>query len=84
MGSMSLFHWIIVGAIILLLFGGRNKISDLMGDMAKGIKSFKKGMADEDTAAAQPQPQPREPVRSIDHQPMPTASDKTVEVRKVG
>ena len=83
MGSMSLFHWIIVGAIVLLLFGGRNKISDLMGDVAKGIKSFKKGMSDDDTVTTTSQSGPREPVRAIDHQAMPTTSDK-VEVRKVG
>lgn len=85
MGSMSLFHWIIVGAIVLLLFGGRNKISDLMGDVAKGIKSFKKGMTEDDATATTAQPPSREPMRSIDHQAMPTttASDK-VEVRKVG
>ena len=43
MGSMSWIHWVIVLAIGLLLFGGKGKISDLMGDVAKGIKSFKKG-----------------------------------------
>ena len=48
MGSFSLVHWIIVLAVILLLFG-RGKVSELMGDVAKGIKSFKKGMADDDT-----------------------------------
>jgi sec-independent protein translocase protein TatA len=49
MGSFSLWHWIIVGVVVLLLFGGRGKISSLMGDFAQGIKAFKKGMA-EDTA----------------------------------
>ena len=48
MGSFSIWHWLIVLAIILVLFG-RGKIPELMGDVAKGIKSFKKGMADEDT-----------------------------------
>jgi sec-independent protein translocase protein TatA len=47
MGSFSIWHWIIVLAIVLLLFG-RGKIPELMGDVAKGIKSFKKGMSDED------------------------------------
>jgi len=42
MGSMSIWHWIIVLAVGLLLFGGRGKISELMGDFAKGIKSFKR------------------------------------------
>ena len=64
MGGLSIWHWVIVLVVVLLLFG-RNKISDLMGDMAKGIKAFKKGMSDEDTAAAAP---PRDP-KSIDHQP---------------
>ena len=51
MGSLSIWHWLIVGAVLLLVFGGRGKISDLMGDVAKGIKSFKKGMADEEADA---------------------------------
>lgn len=46
MGSFSLMHWIILGVIVLLLFG-KGRISDVMGDVAKGIKSFKKGMADD-------------------------------------
>ena len=46
---MSLTHWLVVIVIALLLFG-RGKISDLMGDLAKGIKSFKKGMAEDDEA----------------------------------
>jgi sec-independent protein translocase protein TatA len=42
----------VVGAIVLLLFGGKGKISDIMGDVAKGVKSFKKGMADDDEKPA--------------------------------
>jgi sec-independent protein translocase protein TatA len=53
MGSFSIWHWLIVLVVVLLLFG-RGKIPELMGDMAKGIKSFKKGMSDEDTAAEDP------------------------------
>jgi sec-independent protein translocase protein TatA len=49
-GSFSIWHWLIVLAVVLLLFG-RGKIPELMGDVAKGIKNFKKGMSDEDTAA---------------------------------
>ena len=45
MGSLSIWHWLLVILVVVLLFG-RGKISDLMGDVAKGIKSFKKGMAD--------------------------------------
>jgi sec-independent protein translocase protein TatA len=49
MGSLSIWHWIVVIAVVLLLFG-RGKISELMGDVAQGIKAFKKGMSDEETA----------------------------------
>ena len=54
MGSFSIWHWIVVVVLFLLLFGGRGKISELMGDFAQGIKSFKKGMQDEDTAKTEP------------------------------
>jgi sec-independent protein translocase protein TatA len=54
MGSLSLWHWLIVIAVVALLFGGRGKISELMGDVAKGVKSFKKGLADDDTAPPKP------------------------------
>ncbi|MBB6466674.1 twin-arginine translocase TatA/TatE family subunit [Aminobacter carboxidus] len=47
MGSFSIWHWLIVLVVVLLLFG-RGKIPELMGDMAKGIKSFKKGMSDDE------------------------------------
>ncbi len=49
MGAMSIWHWLIVLVIVVLLFG-RGKISEVMGDVAKGIKSFKKGMADDEVA----------------------------------
>lgn len=65
MGSLSIWHWLIVGAIILLVFGGRGKVSEMMGDVAKGIKAFKKGMADDDTADAA---KAEAPIKTIDHQ----------------
>jgi sec-independent protein translocase protein TatA len=46
---MSIWHWLVVGIIILVLFGGRGRVSDLMGDLAKGIKSFRKGLAEDDS-----------------------------------
>ena len=70
MGGTSIWHWIVVGLIVVLLFG-RGKISDMMGDVAKGIKAFKKGMSEDDTAAAATPAQPgptTEPVRTIEHQ----------------
>ncbi|MBN8830124.1 MAG: twin-arginine translocase TatA/TatE family subunit [Sphingomonadales bacterium] len=59
MGSFSALHWIIVVLVVVLLFGG-GRISGLMGDVAKGIKSFKKGLADdEDEAASSAKPAQR-------------------------
>lgn len=54
MGTFSIWHWVIVLAVVLILFGGKGKISALMGDFGKGLKSFKKGMKDdkEDVADA--------------------------------
>jgi sec-independent protein translocase protein TatA len=57
MGSMSIWHWLVVGVLVLLLFG-KGRFSDMMGDVAKGLKSFKKGMSEEDEPAP-PQPAPR-------------------------
>ena len=91
MGSMSIIHWIILGAVLLLFFGGKNKISDVMGDVAKGIKSFKKGLSDDDEA--KPAVRPIEPVRTMDQfpQPVPSAAPQPVahgdvapETRKAG
>jgi sec-independent protein translocase protein TatA len=68
MGSLSIWHWIVVIAVVLLLFG-RGKISDLMGDVAQGIKAFKKGMQDDDKVAEK-----ADPVKSIDHNASPQAA----------
>jgi sec-independent protein translocase protein TatA len=55
MGSFSLWHWLVVIILILLLFG-RGRISDMMGDIGKGLKSFKQGMAEDED-----KPKPAEP-----------------------
>ena len=52
MGFGSWWHWVILLVVVLVLFGGKGKVSDLMGDVAKGIKSFKKGLADDPADAA--------------------------------
>ena len=52
MGFTSIWHWLIVLAIVLVLFGGRGKVSALMGDFGKGLRNFKKGMKDGDSAEA--------------------------------
>ncbi|HEX6376835.1 MAG TPA: twin-arginine translocase TatA/TatE family subunit [Allosphingosinicella sp.] len=51
MGGLSIWHWLVVGVIILLLFG-KGRFSEMMGDVAKGLKSFKKGMTEDEEAAA--------------------------------
>ena len=52
MGAFSIWHWLVVLAVVLLMFGGRGKISALLGDFGKGLTSFKKGMKEGDIAEA--------------------------------
>jgi sec-independent protein translocase protein TatA len=56
MGGLSFWHILLLAVIVMVLFGGRGKISDFMGDFAKGIKSFKKGLSEEEES---PPPPPR-------------------------
>jgi sec-independent protein translocase protein TatA len=53
MGSMSWIHWVIVIAVVALLFGGRGKLSGLMGDAAKGIRAFREGLKGDDAVEAE-------------------------------
>ena len=74
MGGLSLWHWLVVGVVVMLLFG-KGRFSDMMGDVAKGIKSFKKGMTEEDEAPHTPAPRlqaqpPAEPTADRKLQPM--------------
>lgn len=55
MGSFSLMHWMVVLAIVMILFGA-GRLPRVMGDFAKGIKAFKVGIRDEDEAAADAPP----------------------------
>ena len=74
MGFNSIWHWVIVLVLILVLFG-RGKISELMGDVAKGIKSFKRGMAEDDEV----------PPRPVAHDPAePVTTDRTENKTNVG
>jgi len=70
MGSFSIWHWLIVIVVIMLLFG-RGKISELMGDVAKGVKSFKKGLAEDET-----------PPKTIEEKTAPMANETTEEKSK--
>ncbi|CAH2600651.1 Sec-independent protein translocase protein TatA [Rhodovastum atsumiense] len=69
MGSFSIWHWLVVLLVVLLLFGS-GKVSNLMGDFAKGIKAFKKNMADESDASMEASAE-QKPAGSI---PGPTAT----------
>ena len=83
MGSLSWVHWLPVAVVVLLLFGGRGKISELMGDFATGIKAFKKGMSEDDTAKVEPGK--IEPAKTIDAQSVqPAQSTPQPETRKEG
>ena len=86
--GLSIWKVAIIGGIVMVLFG-RGKVSELMGDVAKGIKSFKKGLADEDTTPATDTAAvtaaPGEPVRTLDHRtPQPAATSSTLADRKIG
>jgi sec-independent protein translocase protein TatA len=72
MGTFSIWHWIIVLAVVLLLFGGRGKISQIMGDFGKGLKSFRRSMRedeafeDSETLSRGPKALPNERPRGSD------------------
>ncbi|GAA4534515.1 twin-arginine translocase TatA/TatE family subunit [Chelativorans composti] len=73
MGSFSIWHWLIVLVVVLLLFG-RGKIPELMGDVAKGIKNFRKGMSEDDAE--------KEETKTVEHkadEPIRTTVKKTSE-----
>ncbi len=55
MGGLSIWHWIAIAAVALLVFGGGGKLSGLMGDAAKGIKAFRDGMKDDEPAGTPPE-----------------------------
>ncbi|MCC5977226.1 MAG: twin-arginine translocase TatA/TatE family subunit [Salinarimonas sp.] len=78
--SPSIWQIIIVGVLLVLLFG-RGKISEMMGDVAKGIKAFKKGMSDDEIAAAEAEEEKKkDPPKAIEHQNTATAETKDSKV----
>ena len=74
MGGFSIWHWLVVGIIVLLLFG-KGRFSEMMGDVAKGLKSFKKGMSDDEEAAAKAEEQRRLNDRSTLEVPVDRSRD---------
>lgn len=79
MGATSIWHWIVLLLIVVVLFG-RGKISELMGDVAKGIKSFKKGMQEDDAPA---KPEINDP-KTIDHVAAKPADASSKDSTKAG
>jgi sec-independent protein translocase protein TatA len=89
MGSLSLFHWIIVALVVLVLFG-RGRISEVMGDFGKGISSFKKGMSEAEKDAEMksvkqiPAQQQAEPMGEGPDAPKRTPEEETAARRDPG
>jgi len=61
MGAFQPIHWIIVAVVVMLLFGGRGKLSAIMGDAAKGVRAFKDGLKGEDEAE-----KPAKPISTVE------------------
>ena len=76
MGGFSLWHWLVVGIVVLLLFG-KGRFSDMMGDVAKGIKSFKKGMTEEEEENRPTSAPPAAPPRLRDDTTLEVPADRT-------
>jgi sec-independent protein translocase protein TatA len=73
MGSFSIWHWLVVLLVILLLFGS-GKISGLMGDLAKGIKSFKQNMKEDESMEASAPPAAAPPAGTLASTPQAAAA----------
>ena len=76
MGTFSIWHWLVVLAVVLVLFGGKGKISGLMGDFGKGLKSFKKGMKEDDEESAQADAEPAKEIKSSSEEVLDNATEK--------
>ena len=86
MGGLSIWHWLIFLVVALLLFGGSGKISSIMGDVAKGIKSFKKGMSEDDETAPPPAADPfkKDEPKGLDDASTSTQASSAAQANKVG
>jgi sec-independent protein translocase protein TatA len=59
MGTFTIWHWLVVLIIVALVFGGRGKLSGIMGDAAKGVRAFREGLKGEEEAHEEPAPPPK-------------------------
>lgn len=83
MGTFSIWHWLIVLVVVLVLFGGGGKLSKLMGDMGKGVTSFKKGLKEGANDKEQDKAEgSSEPPKAIDSEPSAMASNGEAENQK--
>lgn len=82
MGTFSIWHWLIVLAVVLVLFGGGGKIPKLMRDMGQGINAFKKGLKEEDKEKAKASAGDDEEKAIEDESPTTTASSSIKEKDK--
>jgi sec-independent protein translocase protein TatA len=79
MGTFSVWHWLIVLVVVLVLFGGGGKIPKLMRDMGQGVNAFKKGLKEEDKAKAEA---PSEPKKVAESEPAETTAARVAEKEK--
>jgi sec-independent protein translocase protein TatA len=77
MGTFGPIHWLVVAVLVLLLFGGRGKLSSIMGDAAKGVRAFREGLKGEEDAHEEAPP-PAKPISNTAAKtaPKPRAKSK--------
>ena len=76
MGTFTIWHWLVVLIIVALVFGGRGKLSGIMGDAAKGVRAFREGLKGEDEVAEEPAPPPK-PIAKTASKAAPKTASKT-------
>lgn len=74
MGSLSIWHWLIVLVVVLILFGGRGKVSQLMGDFGRGLKAFKKSIREDDEPFEDRDPDARSETRALPGETPPSVT----------
>jgi sec-independent protein translocase protein TatA len=76
MGAFGPVHWIVLGLVVLLVFGGRGKLSGIMGDAAKGVRAFREGLKGDEEAHEEPAPEPK-PIAKTATRAAPKTASKT-------
>ena len=76
MGAFTIWHWLVVLIIVALVFGGRGKLSGIMGDAAKGVRAFREGLKGDEEAHEEPAPEPK-PIAKTATRAAPKTAPKT-------